>query len=90
MASQSRFILSQQLRPKAPWHMWIASGSDLVDFTEQASWSFLRPGVINSRVKDHYWKGVIQAEEEAIQDSPAKFQQTWEVLLCHMSAIDIF
>lgn len=71
--------------------MWMAPGRDLVDFTEQASWSFLRPSVCNSRLKDHYWKGVtLQAEEEAIKDSPEKFCQICEVLLCHMSAIDVF
>lgn len=71
--------------------MWLASGSDLVDFAEQAGWSLLRPSVGNSRLKDFYWKGVtLQAEEEAIKDSPEKFWQNCEVLLCHMSALDIF
>lgn len=70
--------------------MWLASGSDLVDFAEQAGWS-LRPSIGNSRLKDFYWKGVtLQAEEEAIKDSPEKFWQNCEVLLCHMSALDIF
>lgn len=62
-----------------------------MDFSEQASWSLLRPSVPNSRLKDQYWLGVtLHAEEEAIKDSPEKFWQNCKVLLCHMSAIDIF